>query len=80
MFPASLGEQSLGMVWEALDEVAGSGSIVDNRLISKEAGIQFTSDFKGRLLPLDDLLKKMPDSRFEALGRDRLKIELPSPS
>ncbi len=44
MVTSTLAQDDIESVWEALDEIAGSGAIVDNRLVSREDGIQFTLD------------------------------------
>ena len=59
-----------------VDEVAG-GTIVDNRLVSRGAGIQFTLDLGNKVLVVEDLRKRMPGARLEALEEDRLKVDWP---
>lgn len=76
MFPSTLGQEQLGSVWEVLDEVAG-GTIVDNQLISRETGVQFTLDLGNKVLAVEELRKKMPGTGLEALGEDRLKVDWP---
>ena len=77
MFPSSLGQDELGSVWEILEEVAGSGAIVDNRLVSREAGIQFTLDLGKKVLSVEGLQKRMPGAGLRALEEDRLKVDWP---
>ena len=77
MFPATLDQDALGTVWEALDEVAGSGAIVDNRLVSDEAGIQFTLELGNKVLSMDRLRSRMAGAAFVALAEDRLKVNWP---
>ena len=78
MFPASLDQNQVGSVWEVLDEVAGSGAIVDSRLVSREDGVQFTLDLGNRVLLVDSLKRKMPGVGLTALTADRLKVDWPS--
>ena len=42
MFPSSLDQDQMGSVWGVLGDVAGSGAIVNSRLMSREEGVQFT--------------------------------------
>ena len=77
MFSAALDQDALGTVWEALDEVAGSGAIVDNRLVSDEAGIQFTLELGNKVLSVDRLRSRMAGAAFTALAEDRLKVNWP---
>ncbi|MCH7493571.1 hypothetical protein IIA16_02510 [bacterium] len=77
MFPAALGQDQLEAVWEALDEVAGSGAIIDNRLVSREAGIQFTLELGSKTLTVENLLKRMPGAQLAAVDDDRLRVDWP---
>ncbi len=77
MFPGTLDQNQIGSVWEALDDVAGSGAIVDSRLVSREEGVQFTLELGTKVLTLDDLMKKMPGAAMTALMEDRLKVDWP---
>ena len=77
MFPSSLGQDELGSVWEILEEVAGSETIVDNRLVSREAGIQFTLDLGEKVLSVEGLKQRMPGAGLQALEEDRLKVDWP---
>ena len=77
MFPSSLGQDDLGSVWEILEEVSGSGTIVDNRLVSGEAGVQFTLELGKKALSVKDLLKRMPGAGLTALEDDRLRVDWP---
>ena len=77
MFPGTLDQDQVGMVWEALDEVAGSGAIVDSRLVSREEGVQFTLELGNNVLELEALKKKMPGAELTALMKDRLKVDWP---
>ena len=77
MFPGTLDQDQVGSVWEALDDVAGSGAIVDSRLVSREEGVQFTLELGTKVLTLDSLNKKMPGAEMTALQEDRLKVDWP---
>ncbi len=77
MFPSSLSQGRLESVWEVLDQVAGSGNITDTRLISRDAGIQFTLDLGNRELNIEALKSKIPDAQVSALEEDRLLIDWP---
>ena len=77
MFPSSLGQNELETVWEVLDEVAGAGAIVDNRLVSQEAGIQFTLELRNKALSIQQLQNRMPGAGLMALGPDRVKVDWP---
>ena len=50
MFPATLNQDQAGSVWEALDDLAGSGAIVDSRLVSQDEGVQFTLELGTKTL------------------------------
>ena len=78
MFPSSLSQGRLESVWEVLDQVAGSGNITDTRLVSREAGIQFTLDLGNGELNIDALQSRFSDATIVALEEDRLRIEWPS--
>ena len=74
MFPASLSQDSLETVWEFLEEVMGPGTIVDMRLVSRDAGVQFTMGLGARVLGLDELRRRIPNAEFVPLAPDRLKV------
>ena len=77
MFPSSLSQGRLESVWEVLEQVAGSGKITDTRLISRDAGIQFTLDLGNHELNIEALKSKFPDAQVSALEEDRLSIDWP---
>ena len=77
MFPASLSQDSLESVWDFLEEVAGPGSIADMRLVSRNAGIQFTMELGPRELGLDELQRRIPNAELAPLGTDRLRVNWP---
>jgi hypothetical protein len=76
MFPSSLGQEEIATVWEILEDMA-AGAIVEKRLVSRAAGIQFTLDLGTKVFPLDQLRERMPGAKLESLGADRLKVDWP---
>ena len=74
MFPATLGQESLESVWEFLEEVAGMGTIADMRLVSQDAGVQFTMALGAKELKLDELRRRIPNAEFVPLAPDRLRV------
>ncbi|GEM_PF-1974809 len=76
MFPSTLGQEEIAIVWEILEDIA-AGTIVEKRLVSREAGIQFTLDLGTKVFSLELLLKRMPGAKLEALAADRLKVDWP---
>ena len=77
MFPASLTQDELESVWESLEEVAGSGTISDHRLISRQDGVQFTLELGNKGLVIDRLRKQMPGAGLTPVAEDRLIIDWP---
>ena len=77
MFPSSLSQGRLESVWEVLDQVAGSGNITDTRLVSREAGIQFTLDLGNHELNIEALKNEFPDAQVSAMEEDRIRINWP---
>jgi hypothetical protein len=76
MFPSTLGQDDIGSIWEILENMV-AGSIVENRLISREAGIQFTLDLGSKVFAWERLRSLMPGAKLAALGPDRLKVDWP---
>ena len=74
MFPASLSQDSLESVWEFLEDVAGLGTIADMRLVSQDAGVQFTMALGAKELKLDELRRRIPNAELVALAPDRLRV------
>ena len=77
MFPATLTQDQLESVWDSLEEVGGSGSISDHRLVSRQDGVQFTLELGNKDLVVDRLRKQMPGAGLTALAADRLGIDWP---
>ena len=71
MFPSSLSQGRLESVWEVLDQVAGSGNITDTRLVSREAGIQFTLDLGNHELNIEALKNEFPDAQVSAMEEEK---------
>ena len=78
MFPSTLSQGRLESIWDILDQVAGSGKIADTRLISRDAGIQFTLDLGDKVLDVEELRRSIPDAQLVALEEDRLRIDWPN--
>ena len=78
MFPSTLSQGRLESIWDILDQVAGSGNIADTRLISRDAGIQFTLDLGDKVLDVEELRRSIPDAQLVALEEDRLRIDWPN--
>ena len=77
MFPSSLSQGRLESVWEVLDQVAGSGNITDTRLVSREAGIQFTLDLGNHEVNIEALKNEFSDAQVSAMEEDRIRIDWP---
>ena len=77
MFPSSLSQGRLESVWEVLDQVAGSGNITDTRLVSREAGIQFTLDLGNHELNIEALKNEFSDAQVSDMEEDRIRIDWP---
>ena len=77
MFPSSLSQGRLESVWEVLDQVAGNGNITDTRLVSREAGIQFTLDLGNHELNIEALKNEFSDAQVSAMEEDRIRIDWP---
>lgn len=77
MFPSSLSQGRLESVWEVLDQVAGSGNITDTRLVSREAGIQFTLDLGNHELNIEALKNEFSHAQVSAMEEDRIRIDWP---
>ncbi len=75
-FRASLEPEEIESVWEILEEMV-PGGIVENRLISNEAGIQFTLNLGSKVFDAEKLQMRMPGAKLTALEADRLKVDWP---
>ena len=74
MFPASLSQDSLESAWDFLEEVAGPGTIADMRLVSQDAGVQFTMELGAGEMRLDDLRRRIPNAELVPLAADKLRV------
>ena len=74
MFPSTLSQGRLETVWDILDQL---GAIADTRLISRDAGIQFTLELGNKPMTVEALRKLIPNCQIEALEEDRLRINWP---
>ena len=79
MFPSPLDQDQIGSVWGVLGDIAGSGAIVDSRLVSREEGVQFALELGSKTLTLEAIKKKIPGTEMTTLKEDRLKINWPQP-
>jgi len=66
--------ETLGILWEALDRIAGVGGVVDARPHDEEAGFEFVLDLGNQILVVEELRGLIPHTRMVALGKDRLNI------
>ena len=77
MFPSTLTQDQMGMVWEALEDVARGSQILDSRLLSASEGIQFTVELGAAGLVVKSLSGRLLGAEFEGLEPDRLKVNWP---
>ena len=80
MFEAALTREGMESVWDAVEEAAGSGVIIDTRLVSQDDGVQVTLDLDKTTLDVAAFLRRLPgaeiywrrrgDTRFHAFGVD----------
>ncbi len=78
MFDASLTQQGLESVWEAIEEAAKTGVIVDTRMLSRDDGVQLTLDLDETRLDVTALLQRLPGAKLMPLADDRLKVARPA--
>ncbi|MDA1127266.1 MAG: hypothetical protein O2913_01025 [Chloroflexi bacterium] len=74
MFDASLSKKGLESVWDAVEEAAGAGAIVDTRLVSRDEGVQVTLDLDSSTLDVASFLRRLGGAELTPLGKDRLKV------
>ena len=74
MFDASLNREGLQSVWDAVEEAAGPGVIVDTRLVSQEEGVQVTLDLEKSDLDVVVLLRRLPGAEMVPIAKDRLNV------
>lgn len=78
MFDASLTREGLESVWDAVEEAAGSGVIVDTRLVSQDAGVQVTLDLDNSTLDVAAFRRRLSGAEITPLADDRLKVAWPA--
>ena len=74
MFDASLAREDLELVWDAVEEAAGSGVIVDTRLVSQDEGVQVTLDLDETTLDVPAFLRRLRGAELAPIAEDRLKV------
>ena len=79
MFPSTLTQDEMGLVWEVLEEVSKGGQILDSRLVSASEGIQFTIQLGPMGIMIEDMVAKLFGAQVSELEADRLKVAWPQP-
>ena len=74
MFDANLKQEVLEAVWDAIEESAEVGAIVDTRLVSQEEGVQMTLDLRASQLDISAVRARLPGSEFAPIAEDRLRV------
>lgn len=77
MFPSTLTQDEVGLVWEAMEDAARGSRILDTRLLSASEGIQFTVQLGAAGLLTGDLINRLSGAELEGLGPGRLKVNWP---
>ena len=77
MFPATLTQDEVGMVWAAVEDAAQGSRILDSRLLSAAEGIQFTVQLGAGGLLTEDLRSRLSGAEFEGMEPDRLNVDWP---
>ena len=68
----------LTFLWDVLDTVAGPGMVTAEAPLADGSGHEFTLDLGNEVPLLEELRKRIPGSRIDALAPDRLRIQLQS--
>ena len=68
MFDAKLKQEVLEAVWDAIEESAEVGAIIDIRLVSQEEGVQMTLDLRASQLDISVVRARLPGSEFAAIA------------
>ena len=71
-------EARLTFLWDVLDTVAGPGMVTAEAPLPDGSGHEFTLDLSTEVPLLEELRKRIPGSRIDALAPDRLRIQLQS--
>ena len=74
VFDASLTKEALESVWDAVDESAGYGAIVDTRLLSQAEGVQVTLHLHETTLDVSMFLSRLRGAEATAIADDRLRV------
>ena len=77
MLDASLSKEGLESVWDAVEEAADTGVIVDTRLLSVKEGVQVTLDLEQTVLDVDAFLRRLPGAELSLITEDKLKVAWP---
>ena len=78
MFEAALTREGMESVWDAVEEAAGSGVIIDTRLVSQDDGVQVTLDLDNTTLDVAAFLRRLPGAEIKVIAEDRLKVAWPA--
>ena len=78
MFEAALTREASESVWDAVEEAAGSGVIIDTRLVSQDDGVQVTLDLDKTTLDVAAFLGRLPGAEIKVIAEDRLKVVWPA--
>ena len=78
MFDSSLTQEGLESVWDAVEEAANTGVIVDTRLVSRDEGVQVTLDLDESRLDVAAFLQRLPGAELIPMSQDRLKVAWPA--
>ena len=68
LFDAKLKQEVLEAVWDAIEESAEVGAIIDIRLVSQEEGVQMTLDLRVSQLDISVVRARLPGSEFAAIA------------
>ena len=74
MFDALLSREDLEVVWDAVEEAAGPGVIVDTRLVSQNDGVQVTLDLGETTLEVAAFRRRLRGAELAPIADDRLKV------
>ena len=78
MFDASLSQDGLESVWDAVEEAAETGVIVDTLLVSRDEGVQMTLDIHDTSKDVTAFLQRLPGAELIPIASDRLRVALPA--
>ncbi|HCL26317.1 MAG TPA: hypothetical protein DHW65_08255 [Dehalococcoidia bacterium] len=78
MFDSPLSQDGLESVWDAVEESAETGVIVDTRLVSRDEGVQMTLDIHGTSKDVTAFLQRLPGAELIPIASDRLRVAWPA--